>query len=141
MGGNRSALRAFPSVVFEIGFTESYIDIVEDAKQWLINSAGAVRLVGLIKLAEQRLDGASDESIEVDDHDGGSDSSEDTGLVDSAGSDPESYQSFLEMCRSEDWVGLITGFLEFWPYDPITVDISMQGTRVVCSPYMQLSLF
>lgn len=133
VGGSRSALRAFPSVVFEIGFTESYIDLVEDAKQWLINSAGAVRLVVLIKLAEQRLDGTSDESI---DHDGGSVSSEDTESVDSAGSDPESYQSLLEICRTEDWVGPITGFLEFWRYDPIAVDISMQGTRVVCSPYI-----
>lgn len=93
----------------------------------------------LIKLAEQRLDGTSDESIEIDDHYGGSDSSEETESVDSAGSHPESYQSLLEICRTEDWVGPITGFLEFWRYDPITVDISMQATRVVCSRYMHFS--
>lgn len=106
---------------------------------WLINLAGAVRLMVLIKLAEQRLDGTSDESIKMDDHVGRSDSSEDTESFDFAGSDPELYQSLLEICRTEAWVGPITGFLKFWRYDPITVDISMQGTRVVCSPYMHFS--
>lgn len=105
-----------------------------DAKPWLINSTGAVDLGALIQLTEQGLDAASDEPSEMDAHNDGSDGSEHIESVDSAGSIPESYQSMLEICRTEDWVGPITVFREFWRYDSVTVDISMQGTRVVCTP-------
>lgn len=31
---------AFPSLVIEVGFTESYVDLLEDAREWLERSSG-----------------------------------------------------------------------------------------------------
>lgn len=45
---------AFPSWVWEVGFTESYIDLLEDARQWLEKSGGRVKLVTIVKLEERK---------------------------------------------------------------------------------------
>lgn len=41
-----------PRVVFEIGFSQSYESLCQDAKHWLLRAAGFVKLVVLVKLAE-----------------------------------------------------------------------------------------
>jgi hypothetical protein len=41
-----------PSVVFEVRFTESYDDLVNNARQWLQKSGGEVRLVILVNIEE-----------------------------------------------------------------------------------------
>src|SRR5438046_1651411 len=44
--------KPLPSVVFEVGFTESYTDLVSNAAQWLEKSGGKVRLVVLVNIKE-----------------------------------------------------------------------------------------
>ncbi|KAE8372546.1 hypothetical protein BDV26DRAFT_97729 [Aspergillus bertholletiae] len=44
--------RSLPRVVFEVGFSESYDDLQNDARQWLIRSRGLVRLVILVRIDE-----------------------------------------------------------------------------------------
>jgi len=43
-----------PRVVFEVGFSEEYIDLVSDAKQWLKRSGGKTRLVVLVNIEEDK---------------------------------------------------------------------------------------
>ncbi|KAL0631643.1 hypothetical protein Q9L58_009499, partial [Maublancomyces gigas] len=52
--GASSTQHAFPTIVFEVAFTESYADILEDARYWLVMSAGRVRLFVLVKLTEEK---------------------------------------------------------------------------------------
>lgn len=35
----------FPRLVFEVAFSQSYDSVIEDARQWLVRSGGAVQLV------------------------------------------------------------------------------------------------
>ena len=42
------------SVIFEVGFSESYEDLVKDAKQWLSRSSDKVEVVFLIDIKEDK---------------------------------------------------------------------------------------
>lgn len=42
----------FPRVVFEVAFSQSYESVLEDARQWLVRSKGAVQLCVIVKIYE-----------------------------------------------------------------------------------------
>lgn len=134
---------AFPTLVCEVGFTESYIDLLEDARQWLEKSGGKVRLVMIIKLEEEKkstikssaIDPISEEDntrqalSEDDDSERDNEATGDTGEF---GSDPASYEDLRVSCKTDDWVGPINGFLEIWRYDEVSGKMKQDGSRIVC---------
>lgn len=114
-----------PSVIFEVGFSESYKDLLNDAQQWLERSGGKVQLVVLIdinediktrksrqntKEAKQRLKNLlisfgttiarENEGIELD--------------VCETESNPDTYDEIESQIFAEDWVGPIEATLEQW---------------------------
>lgn len=133
---------AFPSLVWEVGFTESYADLLEDARQWLEKSGGAVKLVILVKLEEGKPSmrpTIANSMKEQDDHkqidsDNSDDPGEEEANADSGqlGSDPDSYQNLRRSCKTDDWVGRITGFLETWRYEEVSGKMVQDGSRIVC---------
>lgn len=88
----------FPSLVCEVGFTESYIDLLEDARQWLEKNDGKVRLVMIVKLEEEKKstiksgainpmkEGDNTRRVPED-----NDLEEDNQAAEELGSDPDSY--------------------------------------------------
>lgn len=127
---------AFPSWVWEVGFTESYIDLLEDARQWLEKSAGRVRLVTIVKLEEGKPAGISEEDLPVEEEEGTWEeedmSEEEEQGTGQFGSDPASYDDLRTTCKADDWVEPITGFLEMWRYDKASGKMKQDGERIVC---------
>lgn len=126
-----------------MGFTESYVDLLEDAREWLERSAGGVRLVVIIKLKEENKPtklGLIDPSREEDNSrateesdDSDIERNESTGTDDQAFcSDPASYQDLRRTCKADEWVGPISGFLELWRYEKESSKMKQDGERIVC---------
>jgi hypothetical protein len=112
-----------PSFVFEVGFTESYSDLVSDAAQWLQKSSGEVRLVILVNIEEnvqsRRVKQRSSETrkrIRELITEFGNTKAKDREEIDHGDSDVESDSELYKDIRSkivvEDWVGPITATLE-----------------------------
>ncbi|KAA8897381.1 hypothetical protein FN846DRAFT_921515 [Sphaerosporella brunnea] len=126
----QGADESLPRVVCEIGFSESYDDLLDDAYQWLLK-APDVQLVVLVKVEEDskglvaRQKSRQDEIAELvwrfgnrlarsrlkmrpelrrkrkaDDND----SDSDTAL----------YRTIADNISCSDWVGPLTAYLEFW---------------------------
>ncbi|PLN83048.1 hypothetical protein BDW42DRAFT_165718 [Aspergillus taichungensis] len=116
----------FIQVVIEIGFSESYHDLVRDASQWLLRSDGQVKLVAIAKIEENKRqlsihqktdqfkrtrdqlvakhgDNMSREIYETCD-------SECTPQVSSAGL----YKALDSELAASGWVGPISVFIEVW---------------------------
>ena len=105
-----------PSVVFEVGFTESYNDLVSDAKQWLQKSGGEVRLVILVNIEE-------DEKIRRAKQKSSAARKRTRQLLIKFGtayedpdveSDEEMYDDIRSRIVVEDWVGPLSATLEVW---------------------------
>lgn len=128
-------VQAFPSMVWEVGFSESYTDLLEDARQWLEGSCGGVRLVIVVKLEEVKkgtvVAGPSEEASNSQPSPGSGDSEQ---VDNEPGSDPASYQELRRSCKVDDWVGPINAFLEVWRYNKSTGKMKQDGERIVCSP-------
>ena len=114
-----------PSVVFEVGFTESYNDLVGDTTQWLQRSGGEVRLVVLVNIKEdiqtRRARQISDEvrrRVRELIKTFGTAKAKDREGIDHDDSDVESdaeiYCNIQSAVVVEDWVGPITATLEVW---------------------------
>lgn len=109
--------RSLPLVVSEVGFSETYDDLRNDAHQWLSRSSGRVRLVILIKIEEgtrllevHRRKQESLPSFQKYGNDLGklragikSETSEE--------SDTEVYNGIYSEIRQTDWVGPIMGII------------------------------
>lgn len=121
----------FPHLVFEVAFPQSYDSVIEDARQWLVRSGGAVQLVVVVKLEEGFHPNAEGGEIqeagdpENDDDDTGSSN------YSSEFSTPEGYQRWKTECNPDDWVGPITGFLELYRYNRVSKTAEMDGPRFV----------
>lgn len=125
--GASSKQRAFPTIVFEVAFTETYADVLEDARYWLVTSAGRVRLVVLVKLTEEKATPASLPPDEDDNyHTSTSTPTSDSNSTASVTSDPDAYQTIHE---NTGFVGHITGFIELWRYDTASASIRLDGVR------------
>lgn len=148
----------FPRLVFEVAFSQSYDSVIEDARQWLVRSGGAVQLVVVVKLEEgvhpnavvdvqevrkkdrEQRDIVRTEGGEIQDS-GDSDDDDDTGTSSNYSSEfstPEGYQRWKTECNPDDWVGPITGFLELYRYNPVSKTAEMDGPRFVslCTSYV-----
>lgn len=123
---------AFPSWVWEVGFTESYIDLLEDARQWLEKSGGRVRLVTIVKLEEGKLTAKSAGGAMWEEDPPVEEEEEEEEESDQFGSDPASYDDLRTTCKADDWVGPITGFLEMWRYDKASGKMKQDGERIAC---------
>lgn len=123
---NPDTLETIPTVIFEVGFTESYVDLISDMRQWLIKSKD-VLLVVLVDVkenhtvhkarrntpeCEQRINkllkefGNSkgkailDQDEEYDEND--------------TASDDELYKTIRQAVETDDWVGPIEAYIELW---------------------------
>jgi hypothetical protein len=114
-----------PSVVFEVGFAESYDDLVSDAAQWLQRSGGMVRLAIIVTIKEDVQDlRARQKSSAVKRRIRGlvvrfgNAKGKDQEKVDHGDSDVESdaemYRHIESLIVTEDWVGPINATLEVW---------------------------
>jgi len=123
-------------VVFEAGFSEKYPDLIADARDWLLYTRGKVRLVILLEIQEdlslkrayqktkqskERVKNllvkyANDkgkEHLDMGEEHFGKENSDLT-----PPSDTDLYNSIEDQVVSEDWVGPITAYLEFWEAGP-----------------------
>lgn len=133
---------AFPSWVWEVGFTESYIDLLEDARQWLEKSGGRVKLVTIVKLEERKSTTKSAEMSAIWEEDPPVEEEKSTSeeediseqeeqSSDQFESDPASYDDLRTTCLTDDWVEPITGFLEMWRYDNASCKMKQDGECIV----------
>lgn len=122
----RAGKEKFLQVVIEVGFSESYHDLVRDAFQWLLRSGGRVNLVIIVKVEEDKLqlnihqkteqfkrtrdqlvakygDGMSREIYETYDIE-----------CTSQDSSADLYEALGSEITASDWVGPISVFLEVW---------------------------
>ncbi|KAJ9324853.1 hypothetical protein DTO027B5_3288 [Paecilomyces variotii] len=113
-----------PSVVFEVGFSESYNDLLNDAKQWLSRSS-TVRLVILVDITEDvRIRRGRQDTDEVKKRIkdllvkfGTTIAREKEGIeLDDCEtlSTPDLYDEIQSQIVAEDWVGPIQATLEQW---------------------------
>lgn len=126
----------FPRLVFEVAFSQSYDSVIEDARQWLVRSAGAVQLVVVVKLKEGFHPNVESGEIQDAGDPEDDDDNDDTGSSNysSEFSTPEGYQRWKTECNPDDWVGPITGFLELYRYNRDTKTAEMDGPRFVIKP-------
>ena len=122
----RAGKEKFLQVVIEVGFSESYHDLVRDASQWLLRSGGRVKLVIIVKVEEDKLqlnvhqkteqfkrtrdqlvakygDGMSREIYETYDIE-----------CNPQGSSADLYEALCSEITASNWVGPISVFLEVW---------------------------
>jgi len=128
------------SVVFEVGFSENYTDLVSDAKQWLERSRGKTRLVILVNIEEDKksrkarlnsneaktrirdlvarfgnVEGKRREGIdEVSDVEPDVEFDGQPDADSDADSDADLYDEIEAAIMTEDWVGPISATLEVW---------------------------
>jgi hypothetical protein len=132
-----------PSVIVEVGFTESYADLRSDALQWLTKSQGRVRLVVLVDIKEDiqslmarnKSDKTRDRvkaltkrfgNAKAKNRDGIDYSSDET-------SDDEMYENLRSAIEVEDWVGAIQVKLELWHM--ANGDPQQRGEQIVRSRF------
>ena len=120
--------------VAEVRFSESYEELVQDAKLWL-GGNGTVSLVMLVKLGEdpcyrsiQNLTESEFSELEFPPIK----KIEDQPFTITGPYGPVEYKGFK-------WVGEISGLLEFWMLDPVTRLASHIMTRMVSNPLKNLS--
>jgi hypothetical protein len=129
-----------PTVVFEVGFTETYSDLKHDARQWLERSDGKVQLVILVDIKEdegarKRIQATRESQKRVKRlarQFGNAAGKENLGLrseSDMEISDAELYDSLKSEIMTEDWIGPIRASLEMWHlHDGV---VTMRGPRIV----------
>lgn len=147
-----------PRVVFEVAFSQTYESVLEDARQWLVRSQGAVRLCVVVKLHEhpnrhKALDVAEIapklvEQRRVNDAAGTAEPS-----AASSGDRTPTTASTASRCPDErmaslagynlflnspaehaQWVGSLSGFMELYRLSEDASGIIRDGPRYVCPP-------
>lgn len=108
----------FPRVVFEVGFSQSYEEVRDDAYQWLVRSDGGIPLVVLIKIEEHPIPAPPPDDDPQSD--------------DSADSDVAIYRRLRAACDVDSLVGPISAFAELYRYGP--AGVYLDGDRIVSTP-------
>jgi sulfite reductase beta subunit-like hemoprotein len=131
------------TVVFEVGFSESYEDLLSDAKQWLIKSSEEVTIAVIIKIQEDksarreaRKTSESQERLrQLVDEFGNKEARLRDGIDSQSDvdSDKEMYDDIGSMINEDDWVGPLSAFLEIWELNGQTPKI--REPRYVCAIY------
>ena len=139
-----------PVVIWEVGFSQNYAALVDDASQWLCGSEGAVRLVTLVKLDEDtttlqdiRKSKAGKKRLRKLAMEFGNEAGRsEFGITDwqhqpKEISDAEQYECLKDKLVVEDWVGPLSAFLEFWVLDASGKAVK-RGNRMVSSHFPQI---
>lgn len=155
---------AFPRVVFEIGFSQKYETLVEDAKHWLVRAQGFVKVVVLVNLIEGPIpspptdiepeleqqtsvtgDSTTNDGDRTGDNDNNSDADADNLESDQPIGHAETSPASSQSSTAQDyvdylldppttWVGPISGTIEMFRYDPSTSSAQRDGPQYVSSP-------
>ena len=122
----RAAKKKFLQIAIEIGFSESYHDLVRDASQWLLRSGGRVKLVIIVKVDEdkrqlnihqktEQFKCTRDQLVTKYGDDMTRDIYETYGIeCIPQDSSAELYEAFGSEIAASGWVGPISVFLEVW---------------------------
>lgn len=105
----------FPLVATEVGFSESYANLLSDMTLWLVGSAGKVRAVILISITETPKYTSKP-------------------LVDSAGPVPSGEKYGPRILDGHTLVGAMTAVLEVWRYDPVYAATVCEARMSVIPP-------
>jgi hypothetical protein len=114
-----------PTVIFEVGFSEPYSDLVSDAKQWLGRFGRKVQVVIVADIREdtvslRRHQRTSVSMTRVAKHFGNSKGMEKLNVkshLNQEESDEELHQSLRSALTLQDWVGQIEATLEMWEFN------------------------
>lgn len=115
---------AFPSIIFEVAFSQTHDSVVNAARQWILRSEGCIKLAVVIKLTEGPI-------IPSEDADHDSDASSDGEKYGSEFSCADGYNEFNLNCDPALWVGPINGFIELYRYDPVLKAVYRDGEQIV----------
>lgn len=113
----------FPRVVFEVAFSQSYDEVLDDVKQWLVRSEGGIPLVVLLYIEEHPIPAGA----AADDHDDNKD--DDQHSDDSVDSDVAMYQRLRNSCNVDHLVGPLSAFAELYRIGP--AGVYRVGERIV----------
>ncbi|KAL7272388.1 hypothetical protein RUND412_004810 [Rhizina undulata] len=104
-----------PTLICEVGWTQPYSDLIQNAKLWLEGSKGAVRLVVIVYITEEKNPSEPQNPSRARD-----------------ASDPASSpEPEIEPVKS---VRIAQAFIELWQYDPETSAAAPRGARVPVLP-------
>lgn len=117
IGLNDDGRVLFPRVVFEVGFSQSYTELLDDVHQWLVRSEGRIPLVVLIHIEEHDITAPPD-SEDEDQH-----------SDDSEASDVAMYERLRSSCDVDRYVGPLSGFAELYRLG--TMGVYRVGARIV----------
>lgn len=148
---------AFPRVVFEIGFSQKYETLLEDAKHWLVRAQGFVKVVVIVNLIEGPLppqptdiesEPEQETSFTVDAADNNGDHTADNendvdgdelepdqdighAHASPASSQSSTAQDYVDYLLDPPtaWVGPISGTIEMDRYDPSTSSAWCDGPQ------------
>ncbi|RPB19919.1 hypothetical protein L211DRAFT_870963 [Terfezia boudieri ATCC MYA-4762] len=134
------ASRTFPNIVVEVGLSESYTDLVRDARHWLEQTRGKVRVVILVKIYEEpqysQLRQRRQPPTPTPDL---ADQGEYSDV--SSGSSYEQqethFRSSEKLCNQ--YVGNLSGFVEVWRYSHRQGGMYQDGPRMDLLPHLSSS--
>lgn len=114
----------FPRVVFEVAFSQTYDEVLDDVKQWLVRSEGGIPLVVLVYIEEHPIPASAAA------HDGDNDDDEtDQQSDNSVDSDVAMYQRLRNSCKVDHLVGPLSAFVEVYRIGP--AGVYRVGARIV----------
>ncbi|GAM34879.1 hypothetical protein TCE0_015f02754 [Talaromyces pinophilus] len=112
------------TVVFEVGWAETYADLLSDAKQWLVKKSDEVNIVVIIDIKEDKLarrevraTPKSQERLRRLVAEFGGEEARLRDDIDSqpdVDSDNEMYREIKSIINVDDWVGPLSASLEIW---------------------------
>lgn len=117
IGLNDDGTILFPRVVFEVGFSQSYAEVLDDVHQWLVRSEGRILVAVLIYIEEHEI--AAPPDGEVDDQHSD----------DSEASNVAMYERLRDSCDVDRYVGPLSGFAELYRLGP--AGVYRDGGRIV----------
>ncbi|KAF8432175.1 hypothetical protein BGX38DRAFT_1226622 [Terfezia claveryi] len=136
-----NVLKALPKIVVEVGLSESYTDLLTDARHWLEQTSDSVQIVFLVKIYENPHDfqqhrheaqlptttsGLADQAEFSDKFSGGS------------YKEQENYfRSSEELCNK--YAGNLSGFVEVWRYSHQEGGMYQAGPRIDLLPHLSSS--
>lgn len=122
-----------PRVLFEVAFSQSYESVLEDARQWLVRSAGKVVLCIIIKIYEQPKREAKHVTHAADPANETSTTAPSSFPPDDRMDSIDGRNHFLNStAEHSQWAGPLTGFLELYRLSPDLSTIFRDGPRYVC---------
>jgi hypothetical protein len=122
--------RFFPTIVFEVGFNQSYEALVEDCKQWLQRSEGQIKRCFLINITENDRDGfCHAQGVGALNTEASHSKDDDTVTV-------AALEELYDNIKVDKWVAPFVAFLEEYRYDTQTRRGVPDGPRIVsCAPF------